>query len=110
MSCLSCVKTDFSVWCSWSAGVLFIRERGHSTPLSIFSALTQTERDRVKAKGKQRFCCLIPDEYVRIKPLNHLFQKFCDSVEMVNVRSGSSVSLCNTGVCFSVALCKVKMC
>lgn len=57
VSCRAYVKTDFGVWGLWSASVfIFTRERGHSTPLSIFSALTQTDRDRVKGKtGEERF-------------------------------------------------------
>ena len=55
--CIGYVKTDFGVWCSWSAAVfIFTRERGHFTPLSVCSALTQTERDSVKGKtGQEMF-------------------------------------------------------
>lgn len=55
--CIVYVKTDFSVLSSWSVAVfIFTRERGHFPPLSVFSALTQTERDSVKAKtGQEMF-------------------------------------------------------
>lgn len=79
MSCKAYVKIDFGVWCSWIASVfIFTRERGHSTPLSLFSALIQTDRDRVKGKRERKgkvLLGLIPDLHVRIKPLNHIFQE-----------------------------------